>query len=41
MNRMWDVETSPDAVAIELEVQAWSLQQPEFKERIAALQKKS
>jgi len=41
MNRMWDVETSPDAVAIELEVQAWSLQQPEFKERIASFQKKS
>jgi enoyl-CoA hydratase len=41
MQRMLDVETSPEAVAIELEVQAWSLQQPEFKERIAKLQKKS
>jgi enoyl-CoA hydratase len=41
MNRMWDVETSPEAVALELEVQAWSLQQPEFKERIANFQKKS
>jgi len=41
MNRMWDVETSPDAVAIELEVQSWSLQQPEFKERIASFQKRS
>lgn len=40
MQRMWDVTTSPEAVAIELEVQAWSLQQPEFKERIASFQKK-
>ncbi len=40
MNRMWDVESSPDAVAIELEVQSWSLQQPDFKERIANFQKK-
>ena len=40
LNRMWDVDTSPEAVAIELEVQAWSLQQPEFKERIANFQKK-
>ncbi len=40
MNRMWDVATSPEAVAVELEVQAWSLQQPEFKERIASFQKK-
>jgi enoyl-CoA hydratase len=40
MNRMWDVDTSADAVAFELEVQAWSLQQPEFKERIASFQKK-
>ena len=39
MNRMWDVDSSPEAVAIELEVQAWSLQQPDFKERIAALAK--
>jgi enoyl-CoA hydratase len=41
MNRMWDVSTSPEAVALELEVQAWSLQQPEFKERIATFQKKA
>ena len=41
MNGMWTVESSPEAVAIELEVQAWSLQQPDFKERMAALQKKS
>jgi enoyl-CoA hydratase len=40
MNRMWDVSSSPEAVKIELEVQAWSLQQPEFKERIATFQKK-
>jgi enoyl-CoA hydratase len=40
MQRMFDVDTSPEAVAIELEVQAWSLQQPEFKERIASFQKK-
>jgi enoyl-CoA hydratase len=40
MQRMYDVDTSPEAVAIELEVQAWSLQQPEFKERIASFQKK-
>ncbi|HUR77484.1 MAG TPA: enoyl-CoA hydratase [Acidimicrobiales bacterium] len=40
MQRMLDVDTSPDAVAIELEVQAWSLQQPEFKERIAKFQTK-
>ena len=40
MNRMWDVATSPEAVKIELEVQAWSLQQPEFQERIASFQKK-
>ena len=40
MNRMWEVESSPDAVAIELEVQAWSLQQPDFKERMAKFQKK-
>ena len=41
MQRMFDVDASAEAVAIELEVQAWSLQQPEFKERIAAFQKKS
>jgi enoyl-CoA hydratase len=40
MQGMFDVATSPDAVALELEVQAWSLQQPEFKERIASFQKK-
>ncbi len=40
MNRMWDVESSPEAVAIELEVQSWSLQQPDFKERIANFGKK-
>ncbi len=40
MHRMLDVDASPEAVAIELEVQAWSLQQPEFKERIANFQKK-
>lgn len=40
MNRMWDVDTSPEAVAVELEVQAWSLQQPDFKERIATFQKR-
>lgn len=40
MNRMFDVDTSEDAVAIELEVQAWSLQTDEFKARIAKLQGK-
>ena len=40
MNRMWAVNSSPEAVAIELEVQAWSLQQHAFKERIASFQKK-
>ena len=40
MQRMFDVETSAEAVAVELEVQAWSLQQPDFKTRIAALRQK-
>ncbi len=41
MLRMANVASSPEAVAIELDVQAWSLQQPDFKERIASFQKKS
>ena len=40
MRGMFDVDTLAGAVEKELEVQAWSLQQPEFKERIAAFQKK-
>jgi len=35
MNGMWTVESSSEAVALELDVQSWSLQQPDFKERIA------
>jgi enoyl-CoA hydratase len=41
MRGMFDVDTLAAAVETELEVQAWSLQQPEFKERIASFQKKS
>lgn len=40
MHQMWDVDSHADAVAIELDVQAWSLQQPDFKERIANFQKR-
>lgn len=39
--QMWDVATIHEAVTTELEVQAWSLQQPDFKERLAAFRKKS
>lgn len=38
--QMWRVEALGDAVTIELDVQAWSLQQPDFKERLAAFRKK-
>ncbi len=37
--QMWDVATLDDAVTTELEVQAWSLQQPDFTERLAAFRK--
>ena len=40
MRGMWDVSTIEDAVTVELEVQAWSLQQPDFAERLAAFRKK-
>jgi enoyl-CoA hydratase len=39
MRAVVDMESISDAVEAELEVQAWSLQQPEFKERIAKFQK--
>jgi enoyl-CoA hydratase len=38
---MYDVDTIAEAVDKELTVQAWSLQQPDFKERMAAFRKKS
>ena len=38
---MRDVGTIDDAVTTELEVQAWSLQQPDFHERLAAFRNKS
>ncbi|MEY2398944.1 MAG: hypothetical protein QOJ00_2118 [Actinomycetota bacterium] len=38
--QMWDVDNIDDAVTTELEVQAWSLQQPDFHERLAAFRKK-
>ncbi len=41
MRGMWDIDSLAAAVETELEVQAWSLQQPEFKERIAAFRKKT
>lgn len=40
MNAMFDVSTIEDAVTKELEVQAWSLQQPDFQERLAQFRKK-
>ena len=39
LRRMATVETHEDAVDVELEAQVWSLQQPEFRERLAAMQK--
>lgn len=36
-----NLDTLAEAVQTELDVQAWSLQQPEFKARLDALQKKS
>ena len=35
-----DVSTHPEAVDVELEAQVWSLGQPEFRERLAALKDK-
>jgi hypothetical protein len=32
-----DVRTSGEAVALELEAQLWSMAQPDFAERLAAL----
>ena len=40
MHKLADVADLATAVETELEVQAWSLQQADFKERIAAFQKK-
>ena len=35
-----NVSTHPDAVDVELEAQVWSLGQPEFRDRLAALKDK-
>jgi enoyl-CoA hydratase len=40
LTRMWDVDTHAEAVDVELETQLWSLDQPDFAERLAALQQK-
>jgi enoyl-CoA hydratase len=40
LNRMWSVTTHSEALDIELETQLWSLDQPDFAERLAALQQK-
>lgn len=40
MNQMFDVSDHAEAVKLELEVQSWSLQQPDFEQRMAALRAK-
>lgn len=40
INDMADIDVHDEAVARELDPQVWSLNQPAFKERLAALQKK-
>jgi enoyl-CoA hydratase len=40
LTRMWAVTTHAEALDIELETQLWSLDQPDFAERLAALQRK-
>lgn len=40
INAMAEVHTQSDAVERELEPQLWSIAQPEFKERLASLQRK-
>ena len=40
INDMADIETHDAAVDRELEPQIWSLSQPDFRERLAALQQK-
>ncbi len=40
INRMADVATHDEAVELELEPQVWSINQPAFAERLAALQQK-
>ena len=40
LRQMPDVSESADAVAIELEAQLWSMQQPDFAERLKARRKK-
>jgi enoyl-CoA hydratase len=40
IQEMGTVDTHPEAVAKELEVQLWSMDQPEFAERLAALQRR-
>ena len=40
IQEMGTVATHPEAVAKELEVQLWSMDQPEFAERLAALQRR-
>jgi enoyl-CoA hydratase len=38
LGRMADVDTHDSAVDTELDAQVWSLQQPAFRERLAAMQ---
>jgi enoyl-CoA hydratase len=38
--QMWNVATIDDAVTAELDVQTWSLQQPDFEQRLAKFRKK-
>jgi len=40
LRRQWDVQTHAEAIEVELEVQLWSLDQPDFAERLAALQRR-
>ena len=40
LSRMWTTSTHSEAVDIELDTQLWSLDQPDFAERLAALQRK-
>ena len=40
INRMADVATHDEAVEVELDPQVWSINQPAFAERLAALQQR-
>lgn len=40
LEKVATVETHPEAIDVELEAQVWSLAQPEFRERLAAMQQR-